>query len=161
MTLRHVYFPASFRFPAPVLNAPVVLFTVSLHVYGSRTLNQKKCLLGVGFLSVCLPNQDLTRVRHFAFWPHTSRPFSGNVNKYPRAMIEKIYIIRHGEYVPKLSESPLFSCLDRIPAQLGHYQLVQRQHTICIHRHRFLTEFLIGRAQPVCRETHLSRHMEK
>lgn len=50
-------------------------------------------------------------------------------------MIEKIYIVRHGKYISRPSERYILNQLHRIPAQLGHHQLVLCDHTI---HHHFL-----------------------
>lgn len=76
-------------------------------------------------------------------------------------MIEKIYIIRHGERILHPFKRRLFSCSDRVPAQLGHYKLVRHDHTIYPHPYEFRMENTLGQVQLDSQEIRLSQRTEK
>jgi len=76
-------------------------------------------------------------------------------------MIEKVYIARHGKSVSKPFQSIVLNRLCRIPTELGYYELVLHDHTICPHLRISLTESVVGRVQLASRGTLHSQPTER
>lgn len=139
--------------------SPYVLQGITQKLCRLRAFNQFLCRSAPPALT---SSSKVNESRQIGFLPTTTRKLTNySCTVFNLTMIEKIYIVRHGECIPKLIERPAFIRQERIPAQLGHYQLVRHDHKICPHRRTFLTESFVGRVQPAYRETHLSRRMGK